>query len=187
MHHECRAFVARVLAQLPAPQAVVELGSTDVNGHIRDLLGSAAYTGVDTRPGRNVDVVADGATYRPTTAPDLVLCLETLEHAPRPERVVANAYRMLAPGGHLVITAACDPRRPHGVDGGGVGAEYYRNVDADELQSWIAALSPAVAYRRVEVDPIQGDVRALVAKPDAAPKATRRPRKRASQTRAVAT
>lgn len=142
MHAEARAYVARALASLPPPRRVVELGSRDVNGGIRDLLpADCAYVGVDIAEGESVDVVADAAAYRPPWRPDLVLCCEVLEHAPDPQAIVANAARMLAPGGALVLTAACSPREPHsGQDGGPPSeGEHYRNVDPAALAGWLAA------------------------------------------------
>lgn len=140
------------------PTKVVEVGSLDVNGSVRDLFaGAALYTGIDVRDGRGVDEVADGADYVPGYAPDVVLCLEVLEHVSeeKAEAIVANMVHMLEPGGLLVITAAGPDRAPHGVDGGAVGpGETYRAVKVSELERWVEAADPgpgSVAWMDIEV------------------------------------
>jgi SAM-dependent methyltransferase len=140
MHQAARDFVARVLANLPAPPvSVVEIGAYDINGSVRDLFHGGAYTGIDVRPGRGVDVVADGATWRPPEPVDCVVCMEVLEHAHGARFIIANAYRMLKPGGVVIATMAAPPRAPHSaVDGGGLRAgEYYRNIHERLLAHWV--------------------------------------------------
>ena len=142
MHEAARAFVARVVAGLPQPPtSVVEIGSKDINGSVRDLFHGAAYTGLDLAPARGVDVVADGATWRPPTPVDLVVSCEVLEHTKAARAIVANAYRMLKPGGVVILTMATDPRPPHSaIDGGGLRlGEYYRNVSEAMLAYWMRA------------------------------------------------
>src|SRR5678809_1536471 len=65
------------------------------------------------------DVVASGESFQPPHPAAVVLCCETLEHAACAEAICRNAYRMLAPGGVFVVTAAGEGRDPHSaVDGG---------------------------------------------------------------------
>lgn len=139
MHADAYCFVAVTTGYYGPFARVVELGSYDVNGSVRDCFPGALYTGVDLRPGRGVDVVADAAEYQPEAAPDCVVCCEVLEHAPNAAGIVANAAAMLAPGGLLILTCATDPRRPHGVNGGAVGSEHYANIGPGELVGWLAA------------------------------------------------
>lgn len=160
MHSEAMAFVARIARDLPTvPLRVVEIGSKDVNGSVRHLFPNCEYTGVDIAPGPGVDVVADGATWQPAEPADVVLCLETLEHAPRAHEVVANLIRMTRPGGLLIVTAAGPGRKEHSaVDGGPLReGEHYRNISARELQAWLAEL-PILT---VEGNRHVGDVRAM--------------------------
>jgi SAM-dependent methyltransferase len=36
---------------------------------------------------------------------DTALCFQVMEHVPEPERLLREAFRVLAPGGHLILTA----------------------------------------------------------------------------------
>lgn len=139
MHTEVRAFLEREVRELPPPAFVVDLGGRDVNGSPRDLFNGARYLSVDLYIGPGVDVLADAAEYSPISPPDLVLCLEVLEHTEKAEAILANAHRMLAPGGVLLLTCATDPRAPHsGIDGGDPWpSEFYRNVPRETLEDWL--------------------------------------------------
>ena len=163
MHAAARQFVQRALAVKPNPRSVVELGSLNINGGVRDLLPRGVpYVGVDLQDGPGVDIVADATKWRPETPPDLVLCLEVLEHATNARGVIVNALRMLAPGGLLVVTAAMHPRAPHSAyDGGELrDGEYYRNVTATTLLTWLHGC----IYVVLEADRRAGDVRAAALK-----------------------
>ena len=68
--------------------SVIEVGSRDVNGNVRDIFPSAI--GIDKIEGCGVDVVGDAIkllkermTKVKLTPIDTFLCLETLEHEPR--------------------------------------------------------------------------------------------------------
>lgn len=157
MHDAARSFVRDTLARLGArPATVVEIGSRRINGSVRELFDGAAYTGIDVRHGPGVDVVADGATWQPPASVDCVVCCEVLEHAPAADAILANAVRMLVPGGLLLVTCATDPRPAHSsVTGGALfPGEYYRNVAPAELTAWLAP--HLVAYGIVE--PQAGDL-----------------------------
>jgi SAM-dependent methyltransferase len=161
MHQEAFEFVREVLAELPAPRTVVELGGRDFNGSVRGLFEPTSYLSVDLLPGKSVDVVADAAEFEPPEPPDLVVCCEVLEHTPAADRIVRNAVRMLAPGGVLLVTCATDPRAPHSaVDGGGLRAgEWYQNVGQDALAAWLVGMD----VRHLTVLP-RGDLQCLAVK-----------------------
>lgn len=168
MHDGCRRFILDCLERIEYPRHVLEIGGRDVNGSVRPLFSFAeSYTSVDRLPGPGVDVVADGETYQPAVVPDLVLCLEVLEHAQNARGIVRNAWRVLAPGGALVITCAGPGRFPHGaVDGGPLPTgEFYRNVEPAALLRWLLDPPPAgqVDYW-LQVDPVACDVRLLAQK-----------------------
>lgn len=60
---------------------------------------------VDLRPGRGVDVLGDAQSLGLTDAVfDVVLCTEVLEHLPEPQRAVDEMFRVLKPGGTLLLT-----------------------------------------------------------------------------------
>lgn len=123
---------------------MVEFGSRNINGSARDLVDCVNYIGVDIHEGPGVNVVIDAADYTPQfKAPDLIICMETLEHAPNACAVVQNAARILRDGGHLIVTCATDPRPPHtatGINADGTFSpaegEYYQNIKPEDLQRW---------------------------------------------------
>jgi SAM-dependent methyltransferase len=140
MHAGARHFVAYAARCITPRRRVLEIGSRDVNGSVRDLFPGAYYLGIDAAPGHGVDVVADGADFDPGETFDAVVSTEVLEHTPRGAEIVANACRSLSPGGVLILTAATDPRPAHsGIDGGPLRpGEYYGNVPPERLRAWLA-------------------------------------------------
>jgi len=81
----------------------LDVGSYNVNGCVRELF--ADYTGLDARPGPNVDVVAWANNIPfPDSTFDVVTCLEMLEHDPDPFSSVREMKRVLKPDGKLVLT-----------------------------------------------------------------------------------
>ncbi len=163
MHVQAYRYVRRMVRSLSTqpPLRVCEFGSYDVNGSVRDLFPAGTYVGVDSRAGPGVDVVADAADWPGDGRPFvLVVCTEVLEHTPRAAEVVRSAYRLLAPGGVLILTAATTGREPHGIDGGDVGQEHYANIPASALRGW---LSP-FAFALVDDGENPGDVYATALK-----------------------
>jgi len=124
---------------LPSIKRVVEFGSRDVNGNIRDLLPKEAeYIGVDVVAGPNVDFVGDAGGYNPPWHPDLILCLNMLEHTPIAPIIINNAWRILAVGGALILSWPVDPWPPHSADGGALQpGEFYHNVVPEELHGYL--------------------------------------------------
>lgn len=82
---------------------VVEIGSLQVPGQegfadMRPFFPNAyPYIGVDMREGTGVDLVADAEEGIPLDkgSADVLLCLDTLEHARRPWKVFAECARLL--------------------------------------------------------------------------------------------
>lgn len=167
MHDSVRRFVADSLESFASrsedsgrsPRRVLEFGSRDVNGGVRDLFPDAEYTGIDLLSGKGVDYVADAIDFDPGWRADCVVCTSVLEHSPYAREILENAFRLLAPGGVLIITAAADPWPPHSVDGEALRpGEYYHNIDPGELAVWL----PSGAT--VKYAPSTGDLFALLVK-----------------------
>jgi hypothetical protein len=162
MHTQAYMFVASKATDLrnAVVDLVVEIGSRNINGTIRPMFDVHAkkYIGVDVSPGDGVDVVADGATYRPPVPADVVVCCEVLEHAPNARQIVENAVLMLRGGGMLILTAAGEGRAPHSaVDGGRVReGEFYRNVTRALLRKWLE--DAGVAAFEITVDDSAKDI-----------------------------
>ena len=140
MHPGAYWFVHDTTTRFGPFRRVLEIGSYNVNGTVRPLFGDAAYVGVDKRPGRDVDVVADAHDYQCALQPDCVVCCEVLEHDPNPEHIVKRMIEWLIPGGRLIVTAASPERAPHGIDGNAVAeGEHYGNIAPTDLVHWVRA------------------------------------------------
>ena len=141
MHREAMDWLRTFRNVAAAEPRVVEFGSRDVNGTARVLFPDAwEYVGIDTSPGRCVDIVADARLWIPADGKlfDVCLCTEMLEHSPDPQLVVANTARVLHPGGVLLLTCAGPRREPHGSDGGPLPeGEHYQNIHPGELAGWL--------------------------------------------------
>ena len=170
MHEGAYKFVARAVIQLEPRRQVLELGSRTVagnwpySGSIRPLFPGAEYVGVDIAPGEGVDFLGDAATWRPEPFRqfDTVVCTETLEHAPDAERICHNAHALLHVGGVFLLTAAGVGRAPHSaVDGGPLKpGEFYRNVNREQLQQWLAPFG----FAMIDTATTPGDIYALAVK-----------------------
>jgi len=111
MHGSVLTFLASVLKHPDiAGREVLEIGSFDVNGSPRTHiipLGPKKYVGIDTAPGKGVDLVLDGAKAHEhfgENSFDIVLCCEVLEHAADWKAIVSSAKRVLRPDGVMVFT-----------------------------------------------------------------------------------
>lgn len=138
------------------PARVIDLGGRDVNGSPRHLFPDADYITVDVVAGPGVDVVADAATVELDPA-DLVLCTELLEHTQDGARIIANAWRLLRPGGVFVATMAGPGRAPHGAGGEThpPPGEWYRNVEPADLVEWLMA----AGFQSFSTDRLRLDLR----------------------------
>lgn len=145
-HPEQQAFIGHCKRFLPAwfrDKTVLEIGSLDINGSVREFFEDCRYTGIDLGPGKGVDVVADGQSFAGAThGYDVVVSCETLEHNPYWRETLHNAVRMLKPDGLMLLSCATYGRRQHGTPNrapedspltAGAGSAYYRNLGAAEL------------------------------------------------------
>ena len=64
-----------------------------------------SYSSMDIVDTPLVDIVCNAENMLVADASyDLVLCTEVLEHCPNPQRIVDECYRVLRPGGTLIVT-----------------------------------------------------------------------------------
>lgn len=156
-HPEQLAFfaaVARCNPSLVADARILEIGSYDVNGSIRDTFStSGAHVGVDLVEGPGVDIVAFGHEVdHPDHSYDLTLSGECFEHDVHWRDTFTNMVRLTRPGGMVAFTCASRGRPEHGTrrsdiaDSPGTQAEgidYYRNLREEDfaglpLASWFS-------------------------------------------------
>jgi len=85
---------------------VLDVGSQDITGCVSDLFECEDYVGLDMVAGRNVNVVADAHSIPYANDYfDAACCLEMLEHDSNFFQTMAEMYRVLKPGGILLLTA----------------------------------------------------------------------------------
>lgn len=127
MIHRTPEFLDKFfLKHSPKPGKVLDVGSLDVNGNIKNFFTDRGYKylGCDMRKGKNVDVVVNGHDLKKRfkrNSFDMVVCFDTLEHDDRFWLTVANMRYVLKPGGWLILGAPSNrhPRHNHPSD-------YYR-------------------------------------------------------------
>ena len=122
---------------------VLEVGSLDINGSVRELFEGCTYTGVDLQAGPGVDLACPGHLLAlPTGHFDTVISAECFEHNPFWRETLANMLRMTRPGGLLLISCATTGRKEHGTSRTNPDAspftvaaswDYYRNLTAADL------------------------------------------------------
>ncbi len=143
MHAEAWRWLEVQIQPLLAQSArVVDLGGRNVNGSPRGLFGpDTAYTVIDTHAAPGVDIVADAGTWWPPreqhAAYDVALSTEVFEHTANWRAIVYNLWLLLRPGGTVLVTCACPPRRAHGAEGvePPPPGEWYANVEPEDLRA----------------------------------------------------
>ena len=149
MHGSVMLFLASVLkANDVAGREVLEIGSFDVNGSPRTHilpLGPKKYIGIDTAPGKGVDLVVDGAKAHEhfgENSFDIVICCEVLEHAADWKAIVSSAKRVLRPDGVMVFTTRAPGFQYHAYPG-----DFWRFTD----------LLFGVAFQDMKIELLCGD------------------------------
>ena len=102
MHIEVRDWLGELRRQYSEAfvvDSVLECGSYNVNGSVRDLFTAREYVGLDWRPGPGVDVVSLVHEYQPGRMFDTVISTEMLEHDPHWRESVARMIELVKPGG----------------------------------------------------------------------------------------
>lgn len=145
-HNEQRDFFLTVRKMFPhnfEGKWVLEVGSLNVNGTVRDFFTDCHYVGIDVGPGPGVDGVANGATVDfPTDKFDTTISAECFEHNPDWLETFLNMIRMTKPGGLLTFSCAGEGRPEHGTtrsDKGSspltvdLGWEHYRNLTPNDF------------------------------------------------------
>lgn len=117
-HPQQKEFVQYVKDKFPqffTDKRVLEIGSYNINGTMRDFFFACKYIGLDVMEGHSVDVVCKGHEYKaPRESFDTVLSCECFEHDPYWKETFGNMYRLVRPGGLLFFTCASTGRPEHG-------------------------------------------------------------------------
>ena len=148
LHREPKHFVACVKKQYPeffTGKKVLEVGSLDINGSVREFFTDCAYIGIDLGEGDGVDKVVNIVDFPGRNEYDVVISTETLEHDKQWVSSLHAMYDLLQPNGLLVITCAAPNRPEHGTtrtgsaDASPFTADYYRNISVEDFASILPA------------------------------------------------
>ena len=137
---------------------ILEIGSLNINGGIRELLEPLAnmYVGIDMQEGPGVDLVVDAVDYWKYDSFDVVVCNEVFEHTPDYAKIIFNAMTSLREGGIFIATMAGEGRAPHSaIDEEPIRPwEHYRNIGEWELNQIMEGY-----FEHSEVDKLGTDLR----------------------------
>lgn len=118
-HPQQREFISLVKNKFPqhfTKKFVVELGSLNINGTVREFFPKCVYAGVDISSGPCVDYICLGHEFdMPDNSFDVAVSCECFEHDPHWKLTFANMIRLCKPGGLVLFTCATTGRKPHGL------------------------------------------------------------------------
>lgn len=123
---------------------VLEIGSLNINGTMRDFFSNCDYTGIDIGNGKDVDIVCSGHDYdAPDESYDVTTSGECFEHNPYWAETFSNMIRMTKSGGLIFFTCATIGRPEHGTSRTSPskspltierGWDYYKNLNEDDFR-----------------------------------------------------
>ena len=123
---------------------VVEIGSLNINGTVRIFFDNCHYVGLDVAEGKDVDVVCEGQKFNaPNESFDVAISCECFEHNPEWVATFKNMYRLVRPGGMIIMTCATTGRAEHGTTRTtpqdspltiGLGWDYYKNLTEKDFR-----------------------------------------------------
>jgi SAM-dependent methyltransferase len=124
---------------------VIEIGSANINGSLRELFTGGEYIGLDVAPYAGVDVVSIAHEYtdKPDGYFDVVFSTSALEHDMFWEKTLRKMVDLLRQGGLMFISVAstwpehgCSRHCPEHSLTTKINqewADYYRNITAGDL------------------------------------------------------
>lgn len=136
MHNECYEFIRTMKEKYPdyfVKKRVLELGSLNINGTVRDFFKDCNYTGIDQTPGKDVDIVSKAHEFKSDKLFDMIISAEMFEHDKYIKDSFINSRKLLKSDGIFIGTTANVNRIPHFES---VGEDnYYKNVSRESLYS----------------------------------------------------
>lgn len=141
MHTEVYAYVRHVIdyySLMTYRAHVLELGSWNINGSVRNLFPRSNYVGLDRQEGKDVDVVADVATYDGKGQFSICVSVSSAEHCKDPLEFFKCAERALKPGGIFIFTAAGAGTAAHNCDGSPLTNQDYTRITLEDVRNYIA-------------------------------------------------
>jgi len=146
-HPSQMQFIKSVKNHFPeyfSGKQILEVGSLNINGTVRDFFTNSYYVGIDVAEGNGVDVVCEGQNFdAPTDSFDVAISCECFEHNPHWVATFQNMYRMVRPGGIVIMSCATTGRPEHGTTRTtpqdspltiGLGWDYYKNLEEKDFR-----------------------------------------------------
>lgn len=123
---------------------VLEIGSLDINGSIRQFFNNCDYLGVDVGQGHGVDLVSPGEDLElPDNSYKTVVSTECFEHNPNWVKTFKNMIRMCSSQGLVIMTCATTGRPEHGTARTSpsdspltqsMWGDYYKNLTQEDFE-----------------------------------------------------
>jgi len=149
-HQEQREFVDRIRKKFSKyfeHKKVLDVGSLNINGTVRDFFHECDYIGLDVNVGNGVDIVCEGQNYdAPDDTYDVVCSTECFEHNPYWAETFQNMIRLCKNNGFIFFSCATTDRPEHGTARTspqdspltvGLGWDYYKNLIEDDFREKI--------------------------------------------------
>lgn len=146
-HPAQQEFVERLKNNIPSyfeSNNVLEVGSLDINGSIRQFFIDCNYTGIDIGEGPGVDIVCEGQNFEGEDCfYDVTCSTECFEHNPYWVETFQNMIRMTKSSGLVFFTCATTGRAEHGTTRQyphcspltiKKGWEYYKNLTEEDIR-----------------------------------------------------
>lgn len=136
--------LARFEAIVSAAANILEVGSQDINGSIRDYFPAVearSWVGLDVGKGKRVDFRIPGELIQlPDGWADIAFSTECFEHAKSWREIFLNMIRVTRENGLIILTFAGMGRAAHGtIDTDPASSpytnDYYKNISPAELSS----------------------------------------------------
>lgn len=120
---------------------VLEIGSLDINGSIRQFFTDCDYLGIDVGEGKGVDLVCQGQDFQgKANSFDIAISCECFEHNPYWVASFENMHRVVKKGGLVVMSCATTGRGEHGTkrtnpqDAPLIEWDYYKNLTEQDFR-----------------------------------------------------
>jgi SAM-dependent methyltransferase len=143
-HKEQFDYINNIKSRFPtyfSNTKVLEIGSLDINGSIRQFFDECDYTGVDLGPGKGVDIISRGEELLfQDESFDVTISCECFEHNDKWAETFTNMIRMTKPGGLVLFTCATTGRKEHGTrrtnpSSSPYAQDYYRNLTEIDFEN----------------------------------------------------
>lgn len=128
-------------------KCVIEIGSLNINGSVREFFDNCIHVGIDVATGPCVDVVCLGHEYdMPDGSFDVAISCECFEHDPYHILTFKNMVRLVKSNGIVIFSCATTGRKEHGTRANdpasspltiGLGWDYYKNLEEKDFRTEI--------------------------------------------------